>query len=59
MPELEREVCRLVLEHLEHLTARLTVLTATIAALSSRADMPTHLQKMPGVGPIAILTVEY
>jgi len=43
---------------LHDLTARLTSLTAKIAALSRQAAMPRQLQTMPGVGPIGALAIE-
>lgn len=48
----------MVLKQVGPLTARLTALTAKIAALSRQAAMPRQLQTMPGVGPIGALAIE-
>ena len=58
LPDLARDICRMVLEQVELLTVRLTALTAKIAALSKQAAMPRQLQTMPGVGPIGALAIE-
>lgn len=58
LPDLARDICRMVLEQISLLTARLTALTEKIAALSKRAAMPRQLQTMPGVGLIGALAIE-
>ena len=58
LPDLARDICRMVLEQVELLTARLAALKAKIAALSRQAAMPRQLQTMPGVGPIGALAIE-
>jgi len=58
IPELARDVCRMLLEQIAHLTDRIDALKARIAALSNEADLPRQLQTMPGVGPITALAVE-
>jgi len=51
VPELARDICRMLLEQIAHLTER-------INALSNEAELPRQLQTMPGVGPITALAVE-
>jgi transposase len=51
MPELARDICRMLIEQIAHLTDRIDALKARIAALSNEADLPRQLQTMPGVGP--------
>ena len=58
MPELARDICRMLLEQFAHLTDRLKALKARIEAMSSEAEMPRRLRTMPGVGPITALAVE-
>ena len=58
LPDLVRGICRMVLEQVELLTARLTALTAKIASLAKEAAMPRQLQTMPGLGPIGALAIE-
>lgn len=58
LPDLARDICRMVLEQVDLLTARLAALKAKIAALSRQAVMPRRLQTMPGVGPISALAIE-
>ena len=58
LPDLARDICRMVLTLVELLTLRLAALTAKIAALSRQAAMPRQLQTMPGVGPIGALAIE-
>lgn len=58
LPGLARDICRMVLEQVDLLTARLAALKAKIAALSRQAVMPRRLQTMPGVGPISALAIE-
>ena len=50
IPDLARDVCRMLLEQINHLTDRIKALKAKIAALSNEADMPRRLQTMPGIG---------
>jgi transposase len=57
-PDLARDICRMLLEQIAHLTDRINALKARIAAMSNEADMPRQLQTMPGVGPITALAVE-
>jgi transposase len=58
MPELARDICRMLLEQIGHLTERLKYLKASIEAMSDEAEMPRRLRTMPGVGPITALAVE-
>lgn len=58
IPDLAREVCRMLLDQIAHLTDRIDALKSRIAALSNEADLPRQLQTMPGVGPITALAVE-
>ena len=58
IPDLARDVCRMLLDQIAHLTDRINALKARIAALSNEADLPRQLQTMPGVGPITALAVE-
>jgi transposase len=58
MPGLARDICRMLIEQIAHLTDRLNALKARIAAMSNEAEMPRRLQSMPGVGPITALAVE-
>jgi len=58
IPGLARDVCRMLLDQIAHLTDRIDALKARIAALSNEADLPRQLQTMPGVGPITALAVE-
>jgi len=58
VPELARDICRMLLEQIAQLTARIDALKARIAAMSQEADLPRQLQTMPGVGPITALAVE-
>ena len=53
--ELAREICRMLLQQIAQLTARIDALKARIAAMSQEADLPRQLQTMPGVGPITAL----
>ena len=58
IPDLARDICRMLLEQIAHLTDRIKALKAKITALSNEAEMPRRLQTMPGVGPITALAVE-
>ncbi|SPJ24809.1 hypothetical protein PAA8504_02648 [Palleronia abyssalis] len=58
IPELVRDICRMLLAQIAHLTDRINALKARIAALSNEAELPRQLQTMPGVGPITALAVE-
>ncbi len=58
VPELARDICRMLLEQIAHLTDRINALKARIAAMSNEAELPRQLQTMPGVGPITALAVE-
>jgi transposase len=58
IPELARDICRMLLEQIAQLTDRIDALKARIAAMSQEADMPRQLRTMPGVGPITALAVE-
>lgn len=54
IPELAREICRMLLELVAKLTGPINALKARIAAMSNEADMPRQLQTMPDVGPTHI-----
>lgn len=58
IPDLARDICRMLVEQIAHLTDRINALKARIAAMSNEAEMPRQLQTMPGVGPITALAVE-
>lgn len=58
LPDLVREICRLTLEQITVLTARIDTLKAKITAMSKEAGMARQLQTMPGVGPIGALAIE-
>lgn len=58
LPHLARDICRMAVEQVELLTARLAAVTAKIAAASKAATMPKQLQTMPGIGPIGALAIE-
>ncbi len=58
LPALARDICRMAVEQVELLTARLAAVTAKIAAASKAATMPNQLQAMPGIGPIGALAIE-
>ena len=58
IPDLARDICRMLLDQIAHLTDRINALKARIAAMSNEAEMPRQLQTMPGVGPITALAVE-
>jgi len=58
MPELARDICRLLIEQIAQLTDRLETLKARIETMSHEAEMPRRLKTMPGVGPITALAVE-
>ena len=58
IPDLARDICRMLLEQIAQLTDRINTLKARIAAMSNEAEMPRRLQTMPGVGPITALAVE-
>ncbi len=58
LPDLARDICRMVLEQIELLTSRLAAVSAKLAAASRAAAIPRQLQTMPGVGPITALAVE-
>ena len=45
LPDLARDICRMAVEKVELLTARLATVTAKIAAASKAATMPRQLQK--------------
>lgn len=58
IPDLARDICRMLLEQIAQLTDRITALKSKIAAMSNEAAMPRRLQTMPGIGPITALAVE-
>jgi transposase len=58
LPELARDICRMLIEQIAHLTDRINALKARIADMSNEAEMPRRLRSMPGVGPITALAVE-
>ena len=58
LPGLARDICRLALEQIAYVTARIDALKGTIATMSKEATMPRRLQTMPGVGPIGALAIE-
>ncbi len=58
LPDLARDICRMAVEQVELLTARLAAVTAKIAAASKAAAMPKQLETMPGIGPIGALAIE-
>ncbi|MCB8836118.1 IS110 family transposase [Aurantimonas sp. VKM B-3413] len=58
LPDLAREICRMLLEQIAHLTERINALKARIAAMSNEVELSRRLQTMPGIGPITALAVE-
>ncbi len=58
IPDLARDICRMLLEQIVLLTARIGDLKMRIAVMSREAEMPRRLQTMPGVGPIGALAIE-
>ncbi|MER9174457.1 IS110 family transposase [Mesorhizobium sp. M0955] len=58
LPDLVREICRDLLDHIYQLTGRINALKKKIDALSREAEASRRLQTMPGVGPIAALAIE-
>jgi len=58
IPDLAREICRMLLEQINHLTDRINALKTRIATISNEVEMPRRLQTLPGVGPITALAVE-
>jgi transposase len=58
LPPLARDICRLLLEQIAGLTARIDALKGTIDAMSREAETSRRLQTMPGVGPIGALAIE-
>ena len=58
IPDLARDICRMLLEQIAYLTDRIKALKAMIAAMSNEAEMPRRLQTMPGIKPITALAVE-
>jgi transposase len=57
LPDLARDICRMAVEQVELLTARLATVMAKIAAASKAAAMPKQLQTMHSplsVGPMAL-----
>lgn len=58
IPDLARDTCRMLIEHIARLADRIKALTSKIAAMSNEAEMPRRLQTMPGIGPITALAVE-
>jgi transposase len=58
MPELARDISRMLVEQIAHLTEGLKDLKARIETMSSEAEMPRRPRTMPGGGPITALAVE-
>lgn len=58
LPDLARDIYRIVLEQIDLLSSRLAAVSAKLTAASRAAAMPRQLQTMPGVGPITVLAVE-
>lgn len=58
LPPLARDICRLLLEQIAGLSARIEALKKTIDAMSREAETSRRLQTMPGVGPIGALAIE-
>ena len=58
IPDLARDICRMLIEHIARLADRIKALKSKIAAMSNEAEMPRRLQTMPGIGPITALAVE-
>ncbi len=56
IPDLARDICRMLLEQIAQLADRITALKARIAAMSNEAEMPRRLQTMHSplsLGPLA------
>ncbi|MFW5828805.1 MAG: hypothetical protein ACOCXA_00970 [Planctomycetota bacterium] len=58
LPQLARDICRILLSQIAHMTERLKDLKAMVEAMSDEAEMPRRLRTMPGVGPFTALAVE-
>jgi transposase len=58
IPDLARDICRMLLGQIAQLTERVRALKAKIAAMSNEAEMPRRLQTTPGLGPITALAIE-
>jgi len=58
IPDLARDICRMLLEQIAQLTDRINALKTRIATISNEVEMPRRLQTLPGVGPITALAVE-
>ncbi len=51
IPDVARDICRMLLEQIAYLSDRINTLKARIAAMSNEAEMPRQLQAMPDVRP--------
>jgi transposase len=58
LPDLARDICRMLLDQIAHLAERINTLKAKIAAMSNEVELSRRLRTMPGVGPITALAVE-
>lgn len=58
LPDLAREVCGELLDHIARLTLRIGALTRRIEAMCREHAPSRRLQTMPGIGPITAMAVE-
>ena len=58
LPELAREMCRIILTQIARLNEEITALQKRIASLARESRTAQRLQTMPGVEPIGAFAVE-
>ena len=58
LPQVAREMCRMLLEQVHQLSERIALLNKEIDKLSRRSATSSRLQTMPGIGPICALAIE-
>lgn len=58
LPDLVREECRDLLEHIHEKSARIEAKTKALAGPAKQSDTASRLQTMPSVGPLGALAVE-
>lgn len=58
LPELVREMARLYLDQIAHLSKRIDTLGARIADAAKISAVATRLRCMPGIGPVTAMAIE-
>ncbi len=58
LPELARDLCRALLNHIAQLTISINDLKKRIGTISKEQETSRRLQTMPGVGPVGALAIE-